>query len=234
MECQVIQQAVFINKVKNQPWPQHIDNDLEIPFDQSLARATLTCQLPQSNISMAMSGSNHQLSIPHQLYAMMHRRGSPNVQGPTTNNNYQANGKHQRGDQNDGNNQNENGNTNCRDERNNDNRRPPINNNRNNRPIGGIISESRQTTLKELGFLKAGNRYVTFVHKFSGHDNKGICNYFAYKRAVCKETDSGTCNFAYITSFQRLPACDKNALTAWVQDKPGVSFVQGRRPITTG
>ena len=33
MECQVIQQAVFINMVKIQPWPKHTDNNLEIPFD---------------------------------------------------------------------------------------------------------------------------------------------------------------------------------------------------------
>ena len=96
------------------------------------------------------------------------------------------------------------------------------------------MSESRQTTLKELGFLNADNRFVTFVHEFSGYDNKGMCNRFAYKGAVCKKTDNGTCPFAHISSIHRLPARDKNALTAWVRDTPGVSFVQGRGPTTTG
>ena len=68
MECQVIQQAIFINMVKNKPYPQHIENNLEIPYDDSLGKAILTCQLPQSNISMAIAGLNLQLSIPHQLF----------------------------------------------------------------------------------------------------------------------------------------------------------------------
>ena len=141
--------------------PQHIDNELEIPFDQSLARATLTCQLPQSNISMAMSGSNHQLSIAHQLYAMMNHRASPNVQGSTTLNNHQNNGQHQRGNQNNGNNGNGNGNKNRRDNSNNDNRdnsnndnrRPPTDNSRNDRPIGGIMTNLQKLQLKAYGFL---------------------------------------------------------------------------------
>ena len=33
MECQVIQQAIYINMVKNQPWPQHMTDNLEITFD---------------------------------------------------------------------------------------------------------------------------------------------------------------------------------------------------------
>ena len=96
------------------------------------------------------------------------------------------------------------------------------------------MSQLRQTTLKEQGFLKAENQFVTFVHKFSGHDNKGMCNHFNYKGGVCKKTDSGTCRYAHITNFRNLAARDKNALTAWVRDTPGVSFVQGRGPTTTG
>ena len=33
MEVHVILQAIFINMVKNQPWLQHIADNLEIPFD---------------------------------------------------------------------------------------------------------------------------------------------------------------------------------------------------------
>ena len=75
MEYQVINQAIYINMVKHQLWPQHIEDSLEIPFDQSLGRALLTYQLPLSTISMAIAGSSHQLSIPHQMFTIMNNRG---------------------------------------------------------------------------------------------------------------------------------------------------------------
>ena len=234
MECQVIQQAILINMVQNKPYPQHIENNLEIPYDDSLGRAKLTCQLPQSNISMAIAGSNHQLSIPHQLFDNMSLRGSPPVQRSNANNNRQGNGQQQRGDQNNGNNGNGNGNRNNRDNRNNNDQRPPADNNRRDGPIGGVMTDERKTRLKEQGFLVAAGRYVSFVNEFSGFDNKVMCNYFAYKGHACTKTDSGTCRFAHIRSFQSLPTCDKNALKAWVRDTPGVSFAPGQGPTNSG
>ena len=96
------------------------------------------------------------------------------------------------------------------------------------------MTEDRKTHLKGLGFLVAAGRFITFVHKFSGHDNKGMCNHFAYKGAACGRTDSGTCRFAHIRSFQILPTRDKNALKAWVRDTPGVSFADGQGPTNFG
>ena len=183
---------------------------------------------------MAIAGSNHQLSNPHQLFDMMNRRRSPIVQRSTPNNNHQGNGQYQRGDQNNGNNGNGNENRNHRDNRNNDDQRPSTDNNRRDGPIGGGMIKERKTQLKGLGFLVAEGRYITFVHKFSGHDNKGMCSHFSYKGAVCNRTDSGTCKFAHTRTFQRLPARNKNILKAWVRDTPGVSFVAGQGPTNSG
>ena len=36
MECQVIQQAIFIHMVKNKPYSEHIKNNLEIPYEDRL------------------------------------------------------------------------------------------------------------------------------------------------------------------------------------------------------
>ena len=96
------------------------------------------------------------------------------------------------------------------------------------------MTKERKTRLKEQGFLVAAGRYVSFVHEFSSHDNKGMRNYFAYKEHVCNKTDNGTCNFAHIRSFQRLPLRDKNAPKAWVRDTPGVSFADGQGPTNSG
>ena len=185
---------------------------------------------------MAIAGSNRQLMYPHQLFNMMNPRGSPVVQRSNTNNNHQGNGQHQRGDQNNGNNGNGNGNgnRNHRDNRNNDDRRPPADSNRSDDPIGGVMTEERKTHLKGLGFLVAQGRYITFVHKFSGYNNKGMCNHFSYKNAAYNRTDSGTCRFPHIKSFQSLPAFNKNVLKAWLRDTPGVSFVDGRGPTNSG
>ena len=237
MECQVIQQAIYINIIKNQPWPQHIENSLEIPFDNSLGRASLTCHLPLNKIPMAIAGSSHQLSISHQRFVLMNRRRSTNHQRSNTNNNnnntnnQQGNFQYQRGDQNNGN--NENGNRNNRDNRNNDDHRPPTTNNRNDGPIGGTMTETRKAKLKEKGFLVAQGRYITFVHKFSGYNNKGKCKYFVYKGGACNKTDSGTCKFSHTNSFRSLPAQDKYALKAWVRNTPGVPFVDGRGPTNS-
>ena len=96
------------------------------------------------------------------------------------------------------------------------------------------MTDQRKLQLKEQGFLQAENRFVTFVHEFSGYENKGMCNHFNYVGGVCRKTDNGTCRFAHITSFRNLAARDANALTAWVRDTPGVSFVRGRGPTSTG
>ena len=96
------------------------------------------------------------------------------------------------------------------------------------------MTEERKTVLKQQGFLVAAGRYATFVHKFSGFDNKGMCNFFAYKGHACNKTDNGTCNFAHIRSINRLPARDKNALKAWVRDTPSISFVEGQGPTNSG
>ena len=71
IEYQVIQQDIYINMIKDQPWPHHIEDSLEISFDQSLGREFLTCQLPLSTISMVIAGSSHKLSIPHQIFTLM-------------------------------------------------------------------------------------------------------------------------------------------------------------------
>ena len=146
-------------------------------------------------------------------------------------NNQQGNFQYQRGDQNNGN--NENGNRNNRDNRNNDDHRPPTTNNRNDGPIGGTMTETRKAKLKEKGFLVAQGRYITFVHKFSGYNNKGKCKYFVYKGGACNKTDSGTCKFSHTNSFRSLPAQDKYALKAWVRNTPGVPFVDGRGPTNS-
>ena len=91
------------------------------------------------------------------------------------------------------------------------------------------MTKKRKTHLKGLGFLVAEGRYITFVHEFSGHYNKRMCNHFSYKGAVY-----GTCKFAHIRSFQNLPSRDKNALKAWVRDNQGVSFVAGQGPTNSG
>ena len=96
------------------------------------------------------------------------------------------------------------------------------------------MTEERQSRLKEQGFLVATGRYVRFVHEFSGFDNKQMCNYFAYRGHACTKTDDGTCNFAHIRSFNRLPARDKNALKEWVRDTRGISFVEGQGPTNSG
>ena len=146
MECQVIQQAIYINMVKNQPWTQHIQDNLKFPFNKSLGRVSLTGHLPQSTISIAIAGFSHHLSIPHQMFDMMNCRGSPNLQRSNTNNNnnntnnQQGNFKQQQGNQNNGNN---GGNRNNCDIRNTDDRLPPTDNNKNNGPIGGIMTEVR-------------------------------------------------------------------------------------------
>ena len=183
---------------------------------------------------MVIAGSSHQLSISHLLFNIMNRRGSPILRRSNTNNNHQGNGQQQRGDHNNCNNGNGNGNRNQRDTRNNDDQRPPIDSNRSDGPIGGIMTEPRKAQLKSLGFLMAQDRFVTFVHEFSVHNNKGMCNKFVYKGGICTRTDSGTCRFAYITSFQSLPVCNKNILKAGVRDTQGVSFVDGRGPTNSG
>ena len=130
--------------VKNKPYPQHIENNLEIPYDELLTRAKLTCLLPQSNILMAIAGSNHQLSTAHQMFNMMSLRRHLPVQRLNTNNNHQGNGQQRQGAQNNGTNGNRNGNRNNRDNRNNNDERPPTDNNRRDGPIGGIMSEERK------------------------------------------------------------------------------------------
>ena len=96
------------------------------------------------------------------------------------------------------------------------------------------MTKERKTQLKGLGFLVAAGRFITFVHEFSGHDNKGMCNHFVYRGAACSRTDSGTCRFAHIRSFRNLATRDKDALAAWVRDTPGVSFADGQGPTTSG
>lgn len=71
MEMHVIQQAIYINMIKNQCWVQFIDDCVEVLFDQSLGRASLTCQLPLQTITIAISGSSQCLAVPHKIYFMM-------------------------------------------------------------------------------------------------------------------------------------------------------------------
>ena len=234
MECQVVVQAIHINMVQNKSYPQHIEKGLEIPFDGSLGRAQNTCLLPQNNISMAVAGSNHQLSSPHQLFANMSLRGSLPFQRSNANNTHQGKGQQQRGDQNNGNNRNGNGNRNNCDNRNNNDQHTPAANNRGTGPIGGDMTEERKTQLKGFGFLVATGRYVRFVHEFSGFDKKQMCNYFAYRGHTSTKTDDGTYNFAHIRSFNRLPTSDKNALKEWVRDTRSISFVEGQGPTNFG
>ena len=213
---------------------QHIENNLEIPHEESLERAKLTCLLPQSNILMAIAGSNHQLTTAHQLFNNMSLRRHPPVQRSNPNNNHQGNGQQQQDAQNNGNNSNGNRNRNNHDNKNNNDQRPPTDNDRRDGPIEGVMTKERKNQLKGFGFLVVAGRLITFVHKFSGHNNKGMCNHFAYKGATYSRTDNGTCRFAHIKSFWNLPTGDKNTHIAWLRDTPDVFFADGQGPTNSG
>ena len=74
------------------------------------------------------------------------------------------------------------------------------------------MTEARKAQLKEKGFFITQDRFITFVYNLSRHNNKGMCNKFIYKGEICTRTDSGTCRFAHVTSFQSLPACKEMLL----------------------
>ena len=79
MEMHVIQQAILTSMIKNQRWSTFIDDELEIPYEQSLGRAILTCQLPAQNLSMAIAGSNQCFAEPYVVYHMLNRRTGNNT-----------------------------------------------------------------------------------------------------------------------------------------------------------
>ena len=74
MEMHVIQQAIVTSMIKNQRWSTFIDDELEIPLNESLGMAIQPCQIPANNLYMAVAGNNQAFENPHKVYHMLNLR----------------------------------------------------------------------------------------------------------------------------------------------------------------
>ena len=228
MEMHVIQQAIITSMIKNQRWSTFIDEETEIPWNESLGLAVQPCQIPAHNLYMAIAGNNQAFENPHKVYHMLNIRPANAIPDRLPNQDNNDNRRRRDNDNNQRRNNQDNGNG---------NRRPNNDADRNvrQRQEEHPMTDARIEELKGHGFLhKAEGRFVTFVHEFSTLGNKGMCQYNCYKGFYCKKTDAGTCRFAHIPNFNRLPARDKEAIKTWVGNTPTVTFVEGRGPNNSG
>ena len=111
--------------VKNTRWLQFLEEEQEIPFEESLGPARATCQLPLSTIGSTIAGANMYDHVPHELYPIMNRHDH----GGRANNRHN---QHDRDNDNNENNNRRNNNDNQNNNYNNNNINININNNNNN------------------------------------------------------------------------------------------------------
>ena len=88
--------------VKNTRWLQFLEEEQEIPFEESPGPARATCQLPLSTIGSTIAGANMYYHVPHGQYPIMNRRdnsgGTPNQHNQYNRNNTNNNDKRNNSD----------------------------------------------------------------------------------------------------------------------------------------
>ena len=158
MEMHVIQQAIITSMIKNQRWSTFIDDELEIPLNESLGMAIQPCQIPAHNLYMAIAGNNQAFENPHKVYHMLNiRTGNATIARLDNDNNNNHNQCQNNQNNNDNCRQRDNGNNHYGNDQDNGNGncRPNNDTDRNvrQRQDGDSMSDERKAVLKEQGFL---------------------------------------------------------------------------------